>query len=151
MRARPLPILMILTLLFQTGCYNTYVVSTEEFKKIQESDGAEFKSIMTEGGQEITITENSRVGVQDINGNYYPISPFNFTISKMQMIAPDDYDLEGNLGLLIDTKEISVKNVQIVNPTNTALLIGGVAVALIGAAVGVTLLTPDCTGQFCQP
>ena len=143
MNIRPLPILMILTLIFQTGCYNTYSVSMDEFKKIQEADGAEFKLIKTEDGQEITITENSRVGVSDINGRYYPISPFNFTINNTQLVAPDE-------DLLLQTKAIEDTNVKLVDPTNTALLIGSVAVVLIGAAVGVSLATPECTGQFCQ-
>ena len=143
MNIRPLPIPMILTLIFQTGCYNTYSVSMDEFKKIQEADGAEFKLIKTEDGQEITITENSRVGVSDINGRYYPISPFNFTINNTQLVAPDE-------DLLLQTKAIEDTNVKLVDPTNTALLIGSVAVVLIGAAVGVSLATPECTGQFCQ-
>lgn len=143
MNMRPLPILMILTLIFQTGCYNTYSVSMDEFKKIQEADGAEFKLIKTEDGKEITITENSRVGVKDINGRYYPISPFNFTINSTQLVAPDE-------DLLLSSKAIEDANVKLVDPTNTALLIGGVAIVLIGAAVGVSLATPDCTGQFCQ-
>ena len=143
MNMRPLPILMILTLIFQTGCYNTYSVSMDEFKKIQEADGAEFKLIKTEDGQEITITENSRVGVSDINGKYYSISPFNFTINNTQLVSPDE-------DLLLPTKAIEDANVKLVDPTNTALLIGSVAVVLIGAAIGVSVATPDCTGQFCQ-
>ena len=39
---------MIMALIFQTGCYNTYSVSMDEFKKIQEADGASFKTIKTE-------------------------------------------------------------------------------------------------------
>lgn len=134
---------MIMTLIFQTGCYNTYSVSMDEFRKIQEADGASFKKIQTEDGLEITVTENSRVGVTDVNGQYYSVSPFNFTLNNMQLVAPDD-------DILMPTKAIEQTNIKLVNPTDTALLIGGVALALVGTALGVILATPDCTGQFCQ-
>lgn len=140
---KPLSIIMIMALIFQTGCYNTYSVSMDEFKKIQEADGASFKTITTEDGTEITVTENSRVGVTDINGKYSSISPFNFTLNNMQLVAPDD-------DILMPTKSIKQTNIKLVNPTDTAMLIGGVALVLIGTAVGVILSTPECEGQFCQ-
>ena len=140
---KPLSILMIMTLIFQTGCYNTYSVSMDEFRKIQEADGASFKTVKTEDGTEITVTENSRVGVTGVNGKYYSVSPFNFTLNNMQLVAPDD-------DILISTKEIGQANIKLVNPTDTAMLIGGVALVLIGTAVGVILATPECEGQFCQ-
>lgn len=140
---KPLSILMILTLIFQTGCYNTYSVSVDEFKKIQEADGASFKKITTEDGQEITITENSRVGITDLNGVYYPVSPFNFTLNEMQLVAPDD-------DIIIPRQAIQQTNIKLVSPSDTALLIGGVALVLVGAAVGVILSTPECEGAFCQ-
>ena len=81
--SKSLSILMIITLIFQTGCYNIYTVDFDEFKKIQEADGASFKTIVTDDGQSITVTENSRVGVTDVNGKFFPISPFNFPIPPM--------------------------------------------------------------------
>ena len=143
MITKPLSILMILLLTLQTGCYNTYTVKMDEFRKIQESDEDSFKTIKTDDGQEITITENSRIGVTDISGTYYPISPFNFTLNQRQLVAPDD-------DLLISTKQIKNTNVKLINPTNTTLLIVGAAVALVGAAIGITVATPKCTGDFCQ-
>ncbi|MAA78861.1 MAG: hypothetical protein CL916_06340 [Deltaproteobacteria bacterium] len=140
---KPLSIIMIMALIFQTGCYNTYSVSMDEFKKIQEADGASFKTVTTEDGVEITVTENSRVGVTDINGKYYSVSPFNFTLNNMQLVAPDD-------DILMPTKAIEQTNIKLVNPTDTAMLIGGVALVVIGAAIGVIVSTPDCEGQFCQ-
>ena len=143
MITKPLSILMILLLTLQTGCYNTYTVKMDEFRKIQESDGDSFKTIKTDDGQEITITENSRIGVTDTAGQYYAISPFNFTLNKRQLVAPDD-------DLLISTRQIKNTNVKLINPTNTTLLIVGATLALVGAAIGITVATPDCTGDFCQ-
>ena len=143
MITKPLSILMILLLTLQTGCYNTYTVKMDEFRKIQESDGDSFKTIKTDDGQEITITENSRIGVTDTAGQYYAISPFNFTLNKRQLVAPDD-------DLLISTRQIKNTNVKLINPTNTTLLIVGATLALVGAAIGITVATPECTGDFCQ-
>ena len=140
---RPLPILMSLMMAFQIGCYNTYTVSMDELKTIQESDGATFKSIKLSDESEVTVTENSRIGVVDVDGAYYPISPFNFTISDLQLVAPDE-------DLLLSRKQIDHANIKLIDPTMTSVLVGGTVVALI-ASVLVVVLTPDeCEGEFCQ-
>lgn len=135
--------LIISLLTLQTGCYNTYSVKLEEFQKIQESYDSSFKQVKTTNDISVTITENSRVGVTSKSGRYYPISPFNFSINENQLVAPDE-------DLLLEMKDIESMNVKIINTTSTSLLVAGVAVALIGAAVGITLATPDCTGNFCN-
>lgn len=143
MTIKPIPVLMVFLILFQTGCYNTYNVSVEEFRKIQEADGATFKVIKTESGSEITITENSRVGVTTTSGQYRAISPFNFTLNKLQLVAPDD-------DLIMMASQIESTNVKLIDPLNTTLLIAGSAVVLVGAAVLIYVLTPECTGDFCS-
>ena len=135
--------LIISLLTLQTGCYNTYSVKLEEFQKIQESYDSSFKQVKTTNDISVTITENSRVGVTSKSGRYYPISPFNFSINENQLVAPDE-------DLLLEMKDIESMNVKIINSTSTSFLVAGVAVALIGAAVGITLATPDCTGNFCN-
>lgn len=142
MSRRPLPILMSLMMIFQFGCYNTYTVSMDELKTIQESDGATFKSIKLSDDREVTVTENSRIGIVDIEGEYYPISPFNFTISDLQLVAPDE-------DLLLSRKQIDHANIKLIDPTMTTILVGGTVLALV-ASVLVVVLTPDqCTGEFC--
>jgi hypothetical protein len=143
MSIRPLPLFMSFMMLFQFGCYNTYTVSMDQLKNIQESDGETFKVIETAEGQEVTVTENSRVGVIDKEGVYYPISPFNFTISELQLVAPDE-------DLLLPRPAIEEANIKLIDPTMTSVLVGGVLVAIIGIAVGVVLTPSDCKGDFCQ-
>lgn len=138
---KSLSTLMVTMLIFQTGCYNTYTVPMDEFRKIQESDEDSFKTIKTGDGKEITITENSRVGVTDKSGQYYPISPFNFTLNQRQLVAPDD-------DLLLSVRQIEQTNVKLINPTNTTLLIVGSTLALVGAAVGIILATPKCDDPY---
>ena len=129
--------------ILQVGCYNTYTVSLDELRNIQESDGESFKSINTTEGGQLTVTENSRVGIVDNTGSYRPISPFNFTIGNTQLVAPDD-------DLLIATAQIQEANIKIIDPTNTLLVVGGSLLAVVGAAAAMILLAPDCEGKFCN-
>jgi hypothetical protein len=146
MRVRPLSALVSLIAAMQLGCYNTYTVSMDELKKVQESDGAAFKSIETESGLQVTITENSRVGVKTVDGVYHPISPFNFTLSELQLVAPDE-------DLLLARPQIEEANIKLIDPTTTTALVGGVAVALIGGLVAIMLNPSKCDSSenpFCQ-
>jgi archaellum component FlaF (FlaF/FlaG flagellin family) len=129
-------------IILPTGCYNTYSVELKEFQKIQESYDASFKTIKTKNNISVQITENSRVGVTNKSGTYYPISSFNFSVDANQLIAPDE-------DLLLEMNDIESMNVRLINPTTTTLLIVGAAAALVGAAIGITLATPECTGDFC--
>jgi hypothetical protein len=137
MRVSPLSALVSLIAAAQLGCYNTYTVSMEELKKVQESDGATFKSIETEGGRQVAITENSRVGVTTTDGAYYPISPFNFTLSELQLVAPDE-------DLLLARPQIQQASIKLIDPTMTTALVGGVAAALIGGLVYIMLNPSKC-------
>ena len=143
MLTKPLSLLLVLSLLtLQTGCYNKYSVKLEEFQKIQESYDASFKEVKTTNNVSVTITENSRVGVTSKSGRYYSISPFNFSVNQNQLVAPDE-------DLLLEMKDIESMNVKVIDPTSTTLLLAGAVVALVGAAIGITLATPECTGDFC--
>ena len=142
MRARILTALLCIISVLQVGCYNTYRIELKELKNIQESDGASFKAIKTAKGQSITVTENSRVGVVDQNKKYYAISPFNFTLSDLQLVAPDE-------DLILSRGQIKSANVKQINPTKTTMLILG-ALAVIGGGVVFALVNkPECEGDFC--
>jgi hypothetical protein len=146
MRVSPLSALVSLIAATQLGCYNTYTVSMDELKTVQESDGATFKSIETESGMKVTITENSRVGVTTVDGVYHPISPFNFTLSELQLVAPDE-------DLLLARPQIANANIKLIDPTMTTVLVGGVALALIGGLVAIMLNPSECDpakDPFCK-
>ena len=128
---------------FQVGCYNTYTISLDELRQVQESDGASFKALKTEDGRTITVTENSRLGIVDANNQYIAISPFNFTISDIQLVAPDE-------DRIIPNSQIKSATIKQINPTNTTILVAGTLAILVGAAVGVILSAPECEGDFCQ-
>ena len=142
MHARILTALICIISMLQVGCYNTYRIELNELKSIQESDGASFKKIKTAKGQEITITENSRVGVIDQNKKYHAISPFNFTLSDLQLVAPDD-------DLLLARPQIKSANIKQINPTRTTILILSTLAIIGGGVVFAIVNKPECEGDFC--
>jgi hypothetical protein len=128
--------------LFQFGCYNTYRISLEELQQIQESDGATFKTIKSEDGKALPIVENTRVRVYEkSNGKKHAISPFNFTLNQMQLVAPDQ-------NLILPRTEVDSAEVKLINPMNTWLTVAGVAAALVG--VYFLIPEPNCEGAFCN-
>ena len=142
MRARILIAILCIISTLQFGCYNTYRIELTELKSIQESDGESFKKIKTAKGQEITVTENSRVGVIDYKKDYHAISPFNFTLSDLQLVAPDE-------DLLLPRKRIKSANIKQINPTRTTMLILGAVAILAGGVVFAIVNKPECEGDFC--
>ena len=143
MRSPTLAIILTLTMITQVGCYSTLRVNLNELQKVQESDGAEFKSIKTEDGQEISITESSRLGLVLKSGEAYQISPFNFTLNQRQLVSPDE-------DLILNRSQIETGTLKIIDPQNTTFLISGGFLTLAALAAIAIVLTPDCTGKFCN-
>jgi hypothetical protein len=125
----------------QFGCYNTYRVSLDELQQIQESDGATFKSIKSDQGQSIPVVENTRVRVVENSGKMHAVSPFNFTLNQMQLVAPDQ-------NLILPRAEVSHGEVKLINNVKTWGTVVAVAVALVGAYFLIP--EPKCEGQFCD-
>lgn len=127
-------LLLAVGLTAQIGCYNTYNVSLDELAKAQEGGGAGTVKIATEEGEEVVVTQNTKLGITDASGEYLSISPFNFTLTAGQLVAPDE-------DLLIGREAIQTGNVKVVSGTKTALLIavglgvvvGGAFVVILGA------------------
>lgn len=132
-------ILMVL-LTAQVGCYNTYNVTLEELGKAQEGGRASAVKITTQEGEEVVVTENSKIGVTDTSGDYHPVSPFNFTLTGRQLVAPDE-------DLLLNNAEIATGNVKVVSGTKTTLLVSGAVLALVGAGIAIAL-TADEKKEF---
>lgn len=127
-------------LLVQTGCYNTYNISVEQLAKLQEGGRSNAVKVSTDAGEEIVVTENTKVGVTRTDGQYVPISPFNFTLAGGQLVAPDDDQL-------LSVSEIQTANVKEVSGTKTALLVAaGVAAVVGGFAAIIATAPPKKTG-----
>ena len=132
-------VLMTVFMVAQVGCYNTYNLSLEELGKAQEGGTAEAGKVKAVTGEEIVVTRNTKIGVTDRNGAYLPVSPFNFTLSRNQLIAPDE-------DLLIAVPNIETGNVKQISGGKTALLVAGGVLAIVGAAAWVTLTAEEEKG-----
>lgn len=120
----------------QIGCYNTYSVSLEELEKVQEGGQTSAVPLKTAEGEEAVVTENTKIGVTSTDGAYYPISPFNFTLTRGQLVAPDE-------DTLLARDQIATGNVKLVSGTKTALLVAAGVAAIVGAGLAITLTAEE--------
>jgi len=121
------------------GCYNTYNVTLDEMGKLQEGGQSSAVAVATAEGENVVVTENTKIGVTDKSGDYHPISPFNFTMIAGQLVAPDE-------DLLLSTSQIETGNVKMVSGTKTALLVAAGVLAVAGAGVFITVTAPKKKG-----
>ena len=141
---RLLTISLCLPSLLLSGCYNTYRVNLDEMQKIAESNDVTYREISTEGGQTVSVTENSRVGVliKGAEGESLTpvsISPFNFSISDFQLVAPDEDQL-------LSRQVIESGYVELIDPLRTTLLITGGVLALAGVGLAIIVSAPEQKG-----
>ena len=116
----------------QTGCYTVHTVTLEEFGKAQEGGEAALVSMNTDGGQKVVVSENTRIGVVTSEGKYLPISPFNFTMTSQQIIAPDqDLMLQRSIVEKAQVKQISTGKTSALVAGSLAVIIGGILFATL--------------------
>ena len=130
---------IMISLVAQVGCYNTYNLNMDELGKLTEGGSNAAVKVKTEEGQEIIVTENTKIGITLQSGAYRAISPFNFTMTSGQLIAPDE-------DLLEVRQNIATGNVKQVSGTKTALVVLTGLAAVVGGALYVTLSAEEDQG-----
>lgn len=133
---RSLAVLLALGMIAQVGCYNTYNVTLDELGKAAEGGTNASVKVATAEGEEVVITENSRIGVTDEEGTYHAISPFNFTITPGQLVAPDE-------DLLLSRSSIDSGNVKVISGTKTTLVVAAGFLAVLGVGLAVAFTADD--------
>lgn len=136
MARKALAAVTALALVAQTGCYNTYNVTLEELSKAQEGGSNNAVEVQTSDGEKVVISENSKIGVTDTAGDYHAVSPFNFTLTRAQLVAPDE-------DLLLTRDEIDTGNVKLVSGTKTALVVAAGVAVLAGVGIFVAVSAPE--------
>ncbi len=136
---RKCTVLMMIAMLTQVGCYNTYNLNMDELGKLTEGGTNAAVKVQTEEGQQVVVTENTKIGITMTDGQYRPISPFNFTMTSGQLIAPDE-------DLLEDRGSIKTGNVKQVSGSKTALVVLTGLAAVVGGALYVTLSAEEDKG-----
>lgn len=139
MARKALAAVTAIAMLAQAGCYNTYNVKLEELAKAQEGGSDNAIELLTDGGEKVVVSENSKIGVTGKNGEYYSVSPFNFTLTRAQLVAPDE-------DLLLTRDAIDTGNVKLVSGTKTTLLVAAGVAVLAGVGIFIAVSAPEKKG-----
>jgi len=85
---------LVLLLTFTTlGCYNTHYLKPETFAGLQRSD-ATTQTVADNGGETVQVSDDTKLFVRSEGGRRYQVTPFNFKMTKSQLVASDrDYIL----------------------------------------------------------
>lgn len=117
-----------------SGCFNTYRVSPDEFRKLQTSEQVP-RTIKSKGNTDVVVEETTNVYVRSEGGRRYPITPFNFKMTGSQLVA-SDRDTLLSLGEIAEYE---------VDHLSTPLTVGiiSAAVVLAGGLIAFTLVTAE--------
>lgn len=124
---------VLLVIFAPVACYNTYYINRSELEKLERSDKTAVV-VKDSKGRNIQVRETSRLFVRSKGGKRYQLTPFNFKLTKQQLVASDrDYILDVNglkSGGEIDTPSI----------WKNALLISG-GVGIVAGLILLVILT----------
>ena len=123
----------------QVGCYNVHNVSLDEFGHAQNPDEQGLAKMKTEKGEEIIVSENSRIGVVTNDGDYTAIAPFNFTLTSSKLIAPDQ-------DLLLERADVKTAQVKEVSTGKTTAVVSTALAVLVGGLLFITLSAEEEKG-----
>lgn len=142
------------------GCYNTYVVPTIEFRRLQSPealmsdrvlqdkvDVEEVKklvnrsaktpvTIKTEAGAQVAVAPETKVFVRSMGGRRYRVTPFNFRIAGTQLVASDR-------DTLMPLASIQTNEIDLLSTGKTA----GIIAVGVGAVAGVIAAIIATAGQ----
>ncbi len=137
--------LFLLLTMPAAGCYNTYAVASDEFRKLQspaavrldaklaENEG-EFQKLLERRGndavtvatvdsKQVAVTRDTRAFVRSQGGRRYPVTPFNFSMYSSQLVASDR-------DTLLPLSTLQSYEVDLLSTGKTAgIIVAGVALA----------------------
>ena len=111
------------------ACYNTYYVSMDQLKELQSADEGTNKVVTTKEGKAVEVNQGTRLFVRDTDGKKYPITPYNFKVTRSQLVASDrDYIFMKNQ--LTENGEV-----ELLSTWKTVGIISAAAAAVVGLIV----------------
>jgi len=130
----------LLISMFTLGCYNTYRIPTSELENLQRPPETGSTATVTDNhGQQVEVTNDTRLFVESEGGKRYPITPFNFKLTESQLVASDrDY-------ILARESLTDGGQVELVSTWKWALGITG-GVVLAGAIIGLIAWAATSSG-----
>ncbi len=153
---RPTALLALLTLLAAslTGCYNTYRVPADEFRKLQSAGAViedqklasvispeeisalekrgenDLVTVVDDKTEKVGVNRDTRLFVRSEGGRRYQVTAFNFSMASSQLVASDrDY--------LLPLSEVKSFEVDHLSTGKTVVLIGAGALVAAGLIVGI--------------
>lgn len=124
--------LAVLGALGMTGCFNTYYFEPDEFAKLQSAEKVP-QTVKSKDGDEVVVERETNVFVRSTGGRRYPLTPFNFKLTRSQLVASDR-------DTLLMKSEIDSYEVDHLSTPLTVLLIS-VGVAIAGGLIAFTVVT----------
>lgn len=86
--------ILVLASFSMAGCYNTYYLSQDTFAALQKKSEQNTRTVATKDSQQVVVTEDSKLFARSEGGRRYQLTPFNFKMTKSQLVASDrDYIL----------------------------------------------------------
>jgi len=133
-RLTALAAILAMFALTASGCFNTYRVTADEYRKLQTAEEVP-RTIKSKGGTDVLVEETTNIYVRSEGGRRYPITPFNFKMTRSQLVA-SDRDTLLSLGEIAEFE---------VDHLSTPLTVGiiSAAVVLAGGLIAFTLLSAE--------
>jgi len=153
-------LICILGSLALSGCYNSYVVPTLEFRRLQspealmsdrilhdkvdkeevrkliERPDKQAVTVTTASGQKVAVVTQTKIFVRSTGGRRYRITPFNFRIAGTQLVASDR-------DTLMPLASIQANEVDLLSAGKTA----GIIAVGVGAVAGVIAAIVASSGK----
>ncbi len=105
-----------------TGCFDTYRFAPEEFAKLQRPEEIP-RTVKDKDSDQVVVDRGTSLYVRSKGGRRYPVTAFNFKMTRSQLVASDR-------DTLLALGEIDSYEVDLLSTWKTATLITlGVAVA----------------------
>ena len=115
-----------------SGCFNTYTLTAEEFGRLQRPDEVPMV-VSSEQGASVAVTRETPIYVRSKGGRRFPVTPFNFKLTKNQLVASDR-------DIIMFVNELESYEVDLLSTGKTAIL-GAVGVAITVGLIAATLYT----------
>lgn len=137
-----------------TGCFNTYRVPADEFRKLQARNAVgsdrvlndklkpeEIKKLMARSGDDtvtvntdksqlVAVGRNTKTFIRSTGGRRYQVTPFNFSMNSSQLVASDR-------DTLLPIAELQSYEVDLLSNGKT---IGAISVGVAAAAGFITVI-----------
>jgi hypothetical protein len=149
-------VVLVALLASLSGCYNTYRVAPDEFRKLQSATAVgedaklqakisaeELTKLQTRGenepvavtslkNEQVAVTRDTKLFARSEGGRRYQITPFNFSMASSQLVASDR-------DTLVPLNDLASYEVDLFSTGKTVGIISAGVVAAVGVIVVIVI------------